>query len=430
MALIRFLGSIVSTALTIVLVTLLTTSLLLVNVVGFFSENNIRAVTEEMLSDEKTQESVAETIAGAVDFLPVETVKEILNLPSVKEVLPDVIADMASDTLSGINQILTETPEDLSGALLDRLGKKLEEKPDTLKTVAGDIASVLLGSSAVQNAIASALSDSDLSLPTETVTALLDVPALSRVVGEIMAESLIGALKADGTPVDVTGKLTAAIEADPEPFDDAILNALTESGKTPEDFEASIRKLAEESGKTPPASGLSLAELAAFAIGLRADDLNHLFGDMISGESPALDEVAASDPSAKDELPLQKADLIDFAFRVLRSSLAVWLVAGTALIFYLLMALLTLSFRLPLLFMGLASALSGGILVIVSRLPIEAILRMAKGFEGADVLFSVINVCWTSLSAKLMTSGLLCFAAALVLVVLFSLFKKRKKQNA
>ena len=183
-----------------------------------------------------------------------------------------------------------------------------------------------------------------------------------------------------------------------------------------------------------PAKGASYSEIFASMIAANGESIDGIISEYI----PLSIE-------NEEELPAEMAELrntitmVSDTLALLQNPVLYVAIAGIVIIFFLLFALLTWSFKIPSMITGIATILAGAplLLIATASVPFEAIIESLALNDPAmkQTVAGLATTIWASIASNLLITAVVCICAGVLLIGLFILLqilssKKRKAQSS
>ncbi len=449
-------GFILGVILIPVLICLFCGMLLLFSTASMVTDDTISELVSVSMENEDLQNSVSNALTntlnqqlgtyggnGLGEEQVKNTVSQIMQIPSVQEAISGIISESVDEMTSG----------SFSGEI--NIGEKLTtaitSDPAILTDISTELTSSVLGDADMFDYIATSTPAAPLmeSLEPQTVNAIRENSDFQEFMSEIVSNSVLNMIPGvSSEPLNIAEKTGALIENNPELFE----TVYDDYGLTAEQKDAILNEAAvyaEQNGAIPPAEELSDVEMVLYLLDLYENDINSQFGSVFSSfvgggatvpaaDSPDIDyaPLALDAPSDDgltiklDEETTKQINSLSALLNILRSPFFVAIIILCFVAGYFLMALLTWSFRYPLLFNGIASSVTGVLLVVVSALPMKDIVVLF-GFEGmAEIAVSLISSVWGVLASKIMIIGTVSIVVGILMItgfIIIGILKKNKR---
>ena len=439
----RTIGTVISILLTPVFILLLCAALVLSGAAGLVTQKSIDSIAKNAMTNEDIKSSVSNMLADSLlegtdmnDPQMKETVDQLMELPSIQQMISGIVSESAEEITSG----------DFDGELdiSEKLQDTITADPELLPTFSEDIVTVLLDNDAFRTSMIQSIAadDSALILGEELMDMLLQEPAVKSILAQVVTYTLEDKLGVYHTPaVDIAEEMHDLITENPT-LAEAVVAITFPDGET---FDAAIAEataFANKVGEPTPRDGISKVEFLEYYLHLYRHNINDAFrGAIFSAETDQTDyapDATPNSPSQANDMTLKfdeetVATLNEIAaiLNIFKSPLFIVGILFFFVLTYLLTALLTWSFRYPLLFSGITAIFTGLLLIIIGMIPISDILSAASGNGTEALAFALVATIWGVLSDKLVLFGTVSIVLGIVLITVFIIIgmQVRNKQH-
>ena len=423
---IRIVGSVFSSILMPFIVIILCAALLLFNAATLITETAITQMLERTMNNEQVVDAVTDTIAenlfGEDSSIPLEkeTLETIIQSPSVQNLITDLVTDSATEITSG----------EFSGTLDvgEKLTDILTEEPERLDDISADIAHAVLSDPKICRTFADSVLGEDSTLDEATVERILQSNAVKQLFADVIKiETAAGLGVPTDTTVDVCDSFAALIEEEPVLADSVIESYFPDSNS----FYAAVAEVsahAAEIGAKEPPVGISKKDFVLYCLDLYREECNDYFLSAFASVDYTDYEIDMTTPEedAESTLVLQLSEedtktlnMLCSALSFLRSITFLFYTAAAFIVFYLMFALLTLSFTYAMTFSGISALLTGAVMIGCTFIPVSDLVA-TQAVDTADsmgaLILSLIETVWSILSTNLIVTGIVCVVIGIVFI--------------
>ncbi len=443
----RIIGTVIGAFLLPLISIILCAALLLFGAANMITDKTINTVVSASMENEtvKTTISVALTDSLTTQFLGTNatpeqaeqlqaTISDILELPSLQELVSNILTDSADEIISGSFDGELDLSEKISNAI--------ESNPALLEEVTKDLSTSTMQNDTIREMIASSEMATAVfgELEKEEADAILADPAVQELVGKVMADQIVGTLTTSAPALDFAAELGEIIEEKPSLFEPIIQTQIPDE-ETKASIIQSAADYADSLGVPPPKDNLSDTELVLYLIELYRDQINEQVIGALGATEPDIDytspdeTVPAPAPSSGnaslsfDEETTAMINTLSGVLHFLRSAAFFLLILCVFIVFYLLMALLTWSFRYPLIFEGISASLTGLLLIAIGALPLVQLLPTDSSDEMTEIILALVTSVWGVLAGKLSLIGIIALVVGIACIagyIVWTILRKKK----
>ena len=406
----RAIGTFFSSLLIIVLVLLLVTSLLVVSIAQCVSKNTISDITKTILSNESIKEEISAGISQA---------------------LTDMMQNVVSKPETGNNTQSSQTGATVPGGIPSSPSEN-ENKGDeyTEQTPEKDIT---------------------IAVSQERISEILSMPAVQDAVSDLVSEyAMIIIEQKEEYDVSCSRTIESMLADNASAFNEQIGYIVTDCNMTYDDFYDTAVLIANEADLDIPDKGASYVAILISIIGQKSEEIDQMLEDVLAQVLPATDHAETIVPTAAlRSLPVMAAtvtisldtesplELVSDVLEILQNPKIYAAIFALVMIFFLVTALFTWSFKRPLLFIGIASVLTAVCMFVITCLPIPydmiaqmlAESLMPENVSLVDTMRDVVITTWSSAcdmiqrhSLSALVIGVFCFVG---FGILCSISKKK-----
>ncbi len=401
----RAIGTILSAVLTLVLVILLTCSTLVLCAARAVSKDTVSDITKTVISNEDVQKEISAGLSAAIT---------------------DMLFDFSiaqKPTQNGGTQSVEQSGKPSSS--------QTQEIPEQTLVVSEEQINEILNMPEVQNAISDIVSDYAM---------------------------LIIEQKEDHN-VSCAQTIENMLSENPDAFNAQFESILNDCGLSYDEVYDLASEFAAQNGFTIAPRGVSYTAIAISILNQKTEELDAMIESVIEEFLPATDsaEPSLSAASAIRTMPVLTAipnnaeanngeaqsalSLFSQILAILQNPRIYAALLSLLLVFFLITALFTWSFKRPLLFIGIAAILTGALLIGVSNLPIPydmlaeigADMIMPESASLQSTMHDVLVTAWDNASGIILTHASIAIAIGVISCTGFALlciFGKKKKQTA
>ncbi len=427
----RIIGSLFSSLLMPIFIILLCASILVVSAANLITEKSINAIVKNTMQNEEMKAAVSDTLINNIysgenaDSPEMkEAIDQIMELPSIQNVISNIVSNSADEITSG----------NFDGELniQEKLEDSLTEDPELLPTLSEDVVNVLLENDSFRTSLAqSFITDASVTaIGEDVVDMLLQEPAVKTMIAQIVTYSIENNLGIDKTfDVDIAQGLSDMIAENP-----TLAQSVAEiSFPDSQTFDAAVAEataFANKTGQPAPQEGISQVEFLQYYLEIYGHNINDAVkGAILNAETDRTDYAPDAAPDAEsqsndlsikfDDETVATLNEIAAILNVFKSPLFILAILSIFLFYYLFAALLTWSFRYPLIFSGIASIITGISLIVIAMIPISDILAASAGEGAENLVFALIASIWGVLANKLLLIGTLGIVLGIALITVF-----------
>ena len=343
----RAIGTFLSSVLIILLVLVLVSSLLVVSIAQCISKNTISDITKTILSNETVKEEISAGISDALTTM----VQSMVSKPTVGGNL------QSNDDLQS-----TQTENNQSEGTLNSIIPGENPENENLET-------------ALEKELVIAVSQ-------ERISEILSIPAVQDAVADIVAEyAMVIIEQKEDDNVSCFQIVEKMLTDNSQEFNAQIEKIVSDCNMTYDDFYDTAALIASESNLYIPDRGVSYVSVLISIIGQKRGEIDQMIEAVLQDYLPDTERTARPNPTAAlRALPVMTATVVmpentdvlniaSDAIEILQNPKIYAAVFAVILIFFLITALFTWSFKRPLLFIGIASVLTAAVLFVVTLLP-------------------------------------------------------------
>ncbi len=415
----RAIGTVLSSILILVLVLVLVSSLLVVSVAQCVSKDTISNITKTILSNESVKEEISAGLSQALTDM----------MQSMVSNKPTSESNQQNTVPSGNQQTSENAPQ---------YGDN--ENPykgnDDGNESTGEV---------VEQEITIAVSQ-------ERISEILSMPAVQDAVSDLVSDyAMVIIEQKENHNVSCSQTVEKMLADNAGEFNVQIENIVSDCNMMYDDFYDTAALIASENDLYIPDRGASYVSVLIAIIGQKRGDIDRMIETVLQDFLPASDSAEFTNPQASLRslpvltatvtLPSDTDSALSFAseaLEILQNPKIYAAVLSVILIFFLITAFFTWSFKRPLLFIGIASVLTALCLFAVTYIPmpydmVAEILAESIMPDNASLIGTMRDVTATTWSAacniirvhalSALIIGVLCFIG---FGILYSISKKKK----
>ncbi|MBQ8497141.1 MAG: hypothetical protein IJ489_06800 [Clostridia bacterium] len=413
----RTIGTILSSLFMLILVIVLTASLLILSAARAVSKDTISNITKTVLSNEDVQAEISSEISSALTDM-------LQNIVSTKPSQPPT-------QNQNQNQNQNSTPQNPSQSTGNTTNgnENTEQSPETV-----------------------------IQVTEEKITEILNMPEVQDTLSDIVSDYAMAIIEQkENHNISCSQSIEDMLAENPEAFNIQIEDIIKECNLTYDDFYDIAKELAEQNDFAIPEKGASYTAVAIAILGHKSEEIDALIEGVIEQFLPASDSadqiyaihtmpVLTAVPSitAPSETEIDEAqstlETISSVLTILKNPRIYAALLSLLLVFFLITALFTWSFKRPLLLIGIAAILTGILLIGVANLPIpydalaeltaEIIMPDSDSLEST--MRDVIITTWDSAASIITTHAIVSVLIGILCCTSFALigiFTKKKVQQ-
>ena len=304
------------------------------------------------------------------------------------------------------------------------------------------------------------LPENIIQISEDKITEILNMPEVQDTLSDIVSDYAMAIIEQkENHNISCSQSIEDMLTENPAAFNQQIEDILKECHLTYDDFYDLAKELADQHGFSIPEKGASLTSVAIAILGHKSEEIDAMIESIINEFLPATDSAdqiytfrtmpiltavpSLTAPSDKDIDEAQSVlETFSSILAILQNPRIYAAIIALLLIFFLITALFTWSFKRPLLLIGIAAILTGVLLICAANLPIPydtlaefaADMIMPESDSLESTMRDVIITTWDS-AANIITThaivtvliGILC-CTGFALIGIFS--KKKALQNA
>lgn len=431
----RTLGTILSSFLIVILVIALFSSMLVFSAARAVSKNTISDITKAIVANEDVRAEISTSLSS-----------------SIADVLQSALGNSSDQTgnvenPSGGNPGTSEgnvgSPEGNIGGSEGNVGESEGNVIDPEQN---------------ENSTPSTPENDLLAFSEGLINNVLNMPAVQDTIGDIVAEYAMAILEQKNPEVSLSESIENMFAENPEAFNTQIENVVTQCQLTYDDIYEIAASIAEESESEVPAYGASYTDLILSVFGQVREEIDALLDGILTEFLPATDSAEAiptvknaraftvltampltSIPANNDTAEAESAlAIFSNILSILQDPKIYFAVFALLLIFFLITALFTWSFRRPLLFIGIAMIITSLLLLAVTFFPIpyDALAEMAADMIMPDsatmvsTVRDVIVATWYNAASVIGIHAIACLLIGALCCTGFALLRIHAKKKA
>ncbi len=441
----RIVGSVCGGLLMPIFIILLCTMILVSNTAGMLTEANLQHIIstsirqegmKNAISDMLASELIADSATEEEKTQMKETVNQLLARPSFETLVADIVSDTVSEVMSGNFNGEIDISKKLNAAITS--------DTETLNQITVDLTNVMLENDSLRKQLTSSYTAGTIfdDMNEENKDMILTEPAVKEVVSNVLAESLKAELTGTARePIDIAQKIKTLLIENPSLAATFVIAYGLDDEAKKETVMQEATDHAEQIGAKAPSENLSDLEMLLYLVDLYQDELNAAFNESFTGADidfvPYAPDIAydASESDNTvikfDEETTEMINTLASFIHFFRSVAFIAMIIGVFVLLYLLMALLTWSFRHPLIFSGITAVLTGILLLVIGLLPIHDILALIiETGETTEIIFAFIDSAWSVLSDKLILLSVISILVGILMItgfIVIGILAKKKQ---
>ena len=438
----RTLGTILSSFLIVILVIALFSSMLVFSAARAVSKNTISDITKAIVANEDVRAEISTSLSS-----------------SIADMLQSALGNSSDQTgnvenPSGGNPCTSEgnvgSPEGNIGGSEGNIGGS----EGNVGEFEGDVGTPEQN----ENSTPSTPENDLLAFSEGLINDVLNMPEVQDTIGDIVAEYAMAILEQKHPEVSLSESIENMFAENPEAFNTQIENVVTQCQLTYDDIYEIAASIAEESEFEVPAYGASYTDLILSVFGQVREEIDALLDGILTEFLPATDSAETiptvknaraftvltampltSIPANNDTAEAESAlAIFSNILSILQDPKIYFAVFALLLIFFLITALFTWSFRRPLLFIGIAMIITSLLLLTVTFFPIpyDALAEMAADMIMPDsatmvsTIRDVIVATWYNAASVIGIHAIACLLIGALCCTGFALLRIHAKKKA
>lgn len=412
----RTVGSVFSSILIPIVAVILCAALLVFNAASLITDSAIELVLKDTVSNESVIVAVSDTVMKNIpvntdgSMLKHETVKDIMNAPSVQETVTEIAR-------SGMDEI-TSGHFDGTLDIAEKLRTLLIREPAHLNEISVDVAQAILKDPAIRQNFSDAILAGDTTLDDATIDQVMQTAAVTKLFAGIISNGIANIVEMPiNASIDVCDAFAEFMNENPA-LSDLVISAYFPDSTTFYDAVAKAASHADELGVPQPAVGISERNFVFYCLDLYRPECNAYFREVFNAvDFVAADNTAAAEQEAISlviEFTPENAKTINdvcTALQFFGSVIFLLLIFIVFIAAFTLYALLMLSLKRAVTFSGVTAVLTSILLIVCTFVPVDKLV--AANASGAtdtanELILSLLGIIWTVLSANITVVAIVC----------------------
>jgi hypothetical protein len=433
----RTIGAIIGSFVTPIFIFLLCAAIILSSAANLLTENGIEHIVARTMKDQNVKNSLSDvfmesdpTNSDKQNANIQNSFEKITELSSVQNVVSNIVYDSIHEITSGSFDGELDVQE--------KLQSTITEDQKVLPSLSEDIARVMLEDEAFRASLISSLVGDDTLNPLgeDLLDRLMKEPSIQKIASQIVSYSLENEFGlSHATTVDIAKEMSDLMKENPK-LSEEVVNALLPDSESFYNAVADAAAYAKEAGVPEPAVGISKMEFAEYYLHLYSYTINENVRNTIfqyEADVDYTDYTELQEDAYTVQFDAKTVEILNHFsvyLNFLQSPAFILGIIFAFFAFYLLMSLLTWSFRYPLIFNAILALFVGIALIAVSMIPFSALAFLPAG-EMTAVSFALLNAIWGVLANTLMligTGGIVISIACMTIFIITGIAKKNKAQ--